>query len=156
MLRLRRISIAVALLAALMVGTTSLATADGEKVLDASMAGISQANQILYGVQGGGLPWTLDFGSARLFADGRLQVTVKGLVIASGPNTGRNPAPTGRAIVTCAGAPVAMSSIVPFSVPDGDARINETIALPADCAGPAVFFAGITGAGPRWFGVTGW
>ena len=47
-----------------------------------------------------------------------------------------------------------MSGVVPFS-PEGDAQVNETVTLPATCLAPAVFFAGITGAGPRWFAVTG-
>jgi hypothetical protein len=84
-----------------------------------------------------------------------LQVTVVGLVLAAGANEGRNPIPTGQALVSCGGAIVAMSSAVPYS-PEGDAQVNEQVALPDTCLAPVVFFAGITGAGPRWFAVTGW
>ena len=131
-------------------------TADpGTKILDASMAPISTPGQSLLGVAGGGLPWVLDRGDVRLFADGRLQVTVDHLVLAAGPLAGTNPIPTGRAIVACGGgAAVVMTDPVPYS-PDGDATISTTIQLPSPCLAPAVFFAGQTAGGPRWFAVTG-
>jgi hypothetical protein len=157
MLRSLRVATVIAVLASLAVTSTALGDPGGVKVLDASLAGIpsSATGSVLEGVQGGGLPWRLDRGSVRLFADGRLQVEVQGLVLAAGSNEGRNPVATARAIVTCSGAPAAMSSIVPYS-PSGDASINEVVELPPSCLAPAVFFAGITGNGPRWFAVTGW
>jgi hypothetical protein len=107
------------------------------------------------GLQGGGVQWALDKGDARLFTDGRLQVEVQGLVFASGPNAGRNTVPTGEAIVSCnGGSTLIASSAVPFST-DGDATVSEQIALPTTCLAPAVFFAGLTGNGPRWFAATG-
>ena len=151
-----RRSALLAVLAAVALSSTAIGDAGGAKVVDASLTGIPAAfaGKTLQGVVGGGLPWRLDRGSARLFADGRLQVTVDGLVLAAGSNEGNNPIATGRAIVTCAGEPAALSTVVDFS-PTGDARVNETVDLPASCLAPAVFFAGITGAGPRWFAVTG-
>jgi hypothetical protein len=145
-----------AVVAALAVASTASGGAGGVKVMDASLVAIPQAatGQALEGVVGGGLPWRLELGSARLFADGRLQVAVRGLVLDAGPNAGTNPIPTAEAIVTCGGAPAAMSGIVPYSS-SGDATIDETISLPSPCLAPVVFLAGITPAGPRWFAVTG-
>jgi hypothetical protein len=134
-------------------------TADpGTKILDASLASIPTANQVILGVPGGGLPWRIERGDARLFADGRLEVSVQGLVFAAGPNEGRNTVPTGRAILACTRADSSVTTVltdtVPFSA-DGDAHVETTVDLPSTCLAPVVFFAGQTGAGPRWFAVTG-
>ena len=152
-----RAAVLAAIVGAMVVSATAAGGAGGAKILDDGLVGIpeSAVKQVLQGVTGGGLPWRLDRGSVHLFADGRLQLSVQGLVLAAGGSAGTNPVPTARAIVTCAGAPAAMSSIVPYS-PQGDAMIDETIDLPTGCLAPAVFFAGITGGGPRWFAVTGW
>jgi hypothetical protein len=129
----------------------------GAPVLDASMAGIpaSMTSQAFMGVQGGGLPWSLEHGDARLSQNGRLHVEVEGLVLAAGPAAGTNPIPTGVAIVTCGGIPAATTGAVPYSNA-GDAEVDATVSLPSPCLAPAVFFAGVTGGGPRWFAVTGW
>jgi hypothetical protein len=152
-----RVAVVFGLASALLAGGVAVGDAGGAKVLDAGMTGIPAAkvNQPFLGAIGGGLPWRLDRGEAKLFRDGRIQVTVVGLVLAAGANEGHNPIATGQALVSCDGSVAAASSAVPFS-PEGDAQVNETIALPATCLAPTVFFAGITGAGPRWFAVTGW
>lgn len=157
MARSIRFASVLALAGALLVGGTVSGDSGGARILDASMVGIpAGAAGMFPGVQGGGVPWVLDKGDARLFADGRLQVAMKGLVFAAGANAGRNTIPTGRAIVSCnGGADIVMSSVVPYSVPGGDAQVNEPIELPASCLGPLVFFAGVTASGPRWFAVTG-
>ena len=64
------------------------------------------------------------------------------------------PVPTGRALVACGGMLVAMSDSVPFS-PEGNAEVDAQVSLPASCLAPVIFFAGDTGAGARWFAVTG-
>jgi hypothetical protein len=151
--RVRPAVIGAAIAIALAAGT--VAADPGTKVLDASLAGIETGGQSLLGIPGGGLPWVLDRGDARLFADGRLEVTVDNLVLAAGGAIGTNPIPTGRAIIVCnGGADVVMTDVVPFS-PEGDAQVHATLALPSPCLAPAVLFAGQTGAGPRWFAVTG-
>lgn len=154
-MRLFRSAVAAALVvSALSVGAVS---ADpGHKILDASMAGIGPDQAALFpGVTGGGLPWMLDKGEAKLFADGHVIVQVKGLVLAAGAAVGTNPVPTGRAIVSCNnGADIVMTDTVPYS-PEGDAMVNAWVHLPSPCLGAIVFFAGQTGAGPRWFAVSG-
>ena len=148
MSRVIRLALALTLLLVLTVSAVSTATAGGRRVLDSKMAGLPVANTVLYGLTGGGLPWSIDEGRVQLFANGRLHVEVEGLVLTS---TGANPVTTGKAILTCAGAPVAETGTVPFSG-TGDATIDAVITLPELCQGPAVFF---TNAGGRWFAVTG-
>ncbi len=140
---------------AIVLATGSVAADPGNKILDASLTGIPTGGLSLLGVSGGGIPWMLDRGDARLFADGRLQVSVRHLVLAAGALAGTNPIPTGRAIVVCnGGASTVMTDTVPYS-PEGDAMVETTVALPMPCLAPVVFFAGQTGGGPRWFAVSG-
>jgi hypothetical protein len=134
------------------------AASDGSrKVQDATLVGIPAGltGQLFMGAVGGGLPWRLDGGRAKLWSDGRLVVDVEGLVFASGPNEGRNTIPSGQALVSCAGAVVATSDPVPFSAA-GDAHVATRVDLPSTCLAPVVFFAGVTPGGPRWFAVTGY
>ena len=154
----RLLLLSTALSLAIALPAVALADPGGSKVLDDQLTGLpaTMTNQTLFGIVAGGLPWRLDSGSVHLFRDGRLQVTVHGLVLAAGGAEGTNPIPNGQAIVTCAGAPAAMSSVVPFA-PGGDAQINEKVALPEHCLAPTVFFAGVPAPGvARWFAVTGW
>lgn len=151
MVRTVRFALATTLLFALALGTVSTAAASGRKVFDASMAPIPAGAPTLFGVLGGGVAWVLDEGSATLTADGRLHVEVQGLVLASSHT---NPIHTGRAIVACAGAVAASTDAVPFST-TGDAEVDATVSLPSPCFAPAVFFAGVTANGDRWFAVTG-
>lgn len=156
MTRSLRIALVAGALVALVAAGATGASNGNRKVLDATMAGIpsSLAGQVFMGATGGGLPWRLSSGMAKLWSDGRLKVEVEGLVLAAGANEGRNPIPTGRALVSCEGVVVAMSDPVPYS-PEGDAEVESVVALPGSCLAPVVFFAGNTGAGPRWFAVTG-
>ncbi len=151
--------IALALALVLSIGAAAVVQADsgGVKVLDAGLVALPQAQvgTTLSGVTAGGLPWEIAHGSAQLYSNGRLHVQVQGLVLAAGANAGINPIGTAEAIVTCGDAVAATSGVVPYSR-QGDATINQTVQLPSQCLAPAVFFAGMTPAGPRWFAVTGW
>jgi hypothetical protein len=152
MLRTIRLAGALTLLAILALGSVTSTAAGGPKVLDARLTGIPTAGLIVNGVTGGGVPWAIDNGRAKLFADGRLEVDVEGLVVAS---TGVNPIANGRAVLTCGDAPAASSPVVPFS-PAGDAQVSTQVELPSSCLAPAVFFVGVLPNGAeRWFAVTG-
>jgi hypothetical protein len=146
-----RLALSGAVLVALVIGSVATTMAGGPKVLDARMTGIPTGGLVLHGLTGGGAPWMIDAGRAKLFTDGRLEVDIEGLTLLNGTN----PIANGRAIVTCSSAAVASSSIVPFS-PTGDATVSTTVVLPASCLAPAVFFAGVLPTGAeRWFAVTG-
>lgn len=152
MSRTLRLVLATALLAVLAFSSVTATTASGQKVLDARMTGIPVGGLTLHGLIGGGVAWNLDDGRAKLFEDGRLDVEVEGLVLAT---NGTNPIDNGRAIVTCSDAAVASSPIVPFS-DEGDASVSTTVDLPDTCLAPAVFFVGVLPTGAeRWFAVTG-
>ena len=157
MIRSVRIFGVVVALVALLAASALSALANPGTHFASSMVGLpaAQVNQTLFGVQAGGLPWRLQAGSASISDGGRLQVQVEGLVLAAGPKEGTNPIPQGQAIVTCAGVPVAMSTVVPFSS-SGNAQLSEMVSLPSTCLAPAVFFAGVVAPGvDRWFAVTG-
>lgn len=151
MVRLLRLVASVSLLAVLALGSVVSAEAGGPKVLDATMVGIPTGGLALHGLSGGGVPWKIAEGRAKLFADGRLSVEVEGLVLLNGTN----PIANGRAIVTCSSAAVASSPIVPFSSA-GDAEVEARVTIPSPCLAPAVFFVGVLPNGAeRWFAVTG-
>jgi hypothetical protein len=151
MSRFVRLALAGALVGALAVGTVASTSAGGPKVLDARMTGIPTGGLVLHGLAGGGAPWILDAGRAKLFADGRLEVEVEGLTLLNGAN----PIDNGRAVVTCGSVAVASSPIVPFS-DAGDAIVSTRVELPPTCLAPAVFFSGVLASGAeRWFAVTG-
>lgn len=108
-------------------------------------------------VAGGGVPWAISDASGELKADGKLEISVRGLVIVS---TGVNPSPQFRAIVSCL-TTTNPDETNPFNIltdafpatPAGDSDIETTVALPADCFAPVIFVTNATGT--RWFAVTG-
>lgn len=107
------------------------------------------------GVTGAGAPWVLDEIEAEVRADGRIIVKVEGLVLT---NTGSNPVPFFRAILSClvpSGTTVTTVNLATgnFSAnQDGDARIRDTLSLPSSCIAPIVF---VTNSGLRWFAASG-
>jgi hypothetical protein len=152
MSRIARLALGMVVVTTLVLGSVASTAAGGPKVLDSSLTGIPTAGLVLHGLTGGGVPWVIDEGRAKLFADGRLQVDVEGLVLAS---NGTNPIPNGRAIVTCNSVRAASSQIVPFSA-TGDAEVTAVVELPDPCLAPAVFFVGVLASGAEpWFAVTG-
>jgi hypothetical protein len=146
--RILRLLAAFAFVAALGIGGVSTANAGGPKILDSRLVGLPRAGLVLDGLTGGGAPWVIDEGHARLFSDGRLEVEVEGLVFA---DSHTNPLANAHVIVTCDGVPAATTQNVPFS-PAGDAEVEATIALPTPCLAPAIFFTTTT---DRWLAVTG-
>jgi hypothetical protein len=155
MLRRLRPALAAAFAASVIVTGVTVAASGGQKLIDSPMAGIPAGAPTIAGVLGGGAPWRIDEGHAQLRADGRLHIEVQGLVLNAGPLIGTNPIPTGVGIVSCGGgAQIVTSSPVPYSS-TGDATVDQRIQLPETCLAPVVFFAGVTGGGPRWFAVNG-
>src|SRR5512141_343144 len=64
-------------------------------------AGLTGSLAPIRGVNGGGVPWTLTSARGELKASGKLDINVQGLVLAAGANTGINPSPTFRGLVSC-------------------------------------------------------
>jgi|SRR6516165_1060365 len=154
MARVLRIGVALSLFAVLTLGAGSVAADAGgsHKVFDENMIGLPAPGVVIAGVTGAGHAWAIDHGNAKIFSDGRVLVNVDGLVLTP---EGTNPVTSGRAVVSCNGgatsADIVMSDIVPFSVPDGDAHVNQWLSLPDPCSNPVVFF---TNAAGKWFAVT--
>jgi hypothetical protein len=119
---------------------------------------VGAANPIR-GIGGGGIPWSIDRGQGVLRADGDIDVRVRGLVLAAGPNAGINPAAEFTAIVSCLtidenGNPATVNvqtAAFPAS-PEGDAVIRDRVDLPEPCIAPIVF---VTNTAGRWFAATG-
>lgn len=161
---MRTISIAVGLLilGLFLPGAGSAQSSDHTILEFKTMVGISgpfvgSANPIR-GINGGGLPWAIEKGRGELQADGKLEVKVKGLVLAAGPLAGTNPVANFWAIVSClttvAGAPATSNvatDLFPATV-TGDAEIETVVNLPGPCFAPIIF---VTSPAPSWFAVTG-
>jgi hypothetical protein len=158
------------LAAALLLLTAATAVADGdEKILSfEAMAGIPVAytgtKSPIRGVNGGGLPWTLREGKGELRADGRVEVKVRGLVLADDPVVPQerrltNPVAAFRVRVSCltvdAAGQAATVNVTTGdfpATPAGDAKIEAALDLPVPCIAPIVFVTNPAGA---WFASTG-
>lgn len=114
-------------------------------------------------VPGGGLPWMITAGTGFLTRDGRLQIHVRGLVLADDPMVpanlrGTNPVPDFEAIVSCQTITGGMASVANVTTGQfpasmrGNADIRARVRLPRPCIAPIVFVASPTGA---WFAATG-
>ncbi|HJS20080.1 MAG TPA: hypothetical protein VJ785_15135 [Anaerolineales bacterium] len=149
-------------------GSVSTAIAKGPKVLKFnSMVGVpagltgAQSQGPLRGINGGGIPWTIGEASGELRANGHLEISVQGLVLAAGANTGSNPSATFRGLVSCVTADGTFQNILtdpfpattgPASAGGGNAEIVADITLPQPCIAPIIF---VTSAGGSWFAATG-
>ncbi len=118
------------------------------------------------GISGGGFPWVLTSAKGELKSNGRIEVSVKGLVI--DPNdpaaitagvAGKNPIPAFKAIVSCLSKDASGAAItVNVSSEDfpasstGVASIEDIVNLPHPCIAPIVF---VTSPGGAWFAATG-
>ena len=114
-------------------------------------------------VPGGGLPWMITAGTGQLTRDGRVQIHVRGLVLADDPAVpanlrGVNPIPDFEAIVSCqsiGGGNAIVANVITGQFPAstrGNADIKARVTLPQPCIAPIVFVASPTGA---WFAATG-
>lgn len=117
---------------------------DAAKILSAALAPSMPGDPAVHGVAPGGVPWVLDRGRVQLAANGKIKIQLRGLVIPVAHGT--FPANTARPVTTvnaslyCApdsSAAVATTVSAPISE-DGDARISDTLTLPATCLAPTV------------------
>ena len=112
------------------------------------------------GIGGGGAPWKITSGSAEMKTTGKIEVSVRGLVLAG---TGTNPIATFAVILSCqskdaAGAPTVVN-LVAGTTPataTGDADFEGTVTPPSPCIAPIVFVAIPAAANPaRWLAASG-
>jgi hypothetical protein len=115
--------------------------------------GIPTGGLAIRNIAGGGVPWSIDQGEAKLDEDGTLKVEVEGLVITA---TGVNPVSQFVATLSCLNADGIINNIRTNPVPatsTGDAQIEEVLALPDTCLAPIVFVQGFPNL--RWFAISG-
>lgn len=145
-----RIFLSVALLL-----TSAVPSLAGEALFEfEGLRGIPTAGLAVRNIAGGGVPWTISRGEARLDEDGTLKVEVEGLVVAA---TGVNPVGQFIATLSCLNADGTINNINTSPVPatsTGDARIEEVLTLPATCLGPIVFVGRLSPT-QRWFAISG-
>jgi hypothetical protein len=125
---------------------------DGRPLLRARLAPSVPTDPTIAGLAAGGLPWQLERGSVLLQPNGRIRVTLKGLVIPTSGTTG--PVQTVTASLACAGGGLTQTAAVAISTA-GDATIDTTIALPATCLAPVVL-VNPNGLAGLYIAVTGW
>ena len=146
-------------------GSVSTASAKGPKILQFdTMVGVpagltgDQSLAPLRGIRGGGVPWIIGEASGELRANGHLEITVQGLVLAT---TGSNPAGTFRGLVSCITSTGAVQNVStdpfpattgPAALGGGNATIEADLVIPQPCIAPIVF---VTSAGGSWFAATG-
>ena len=156
---------ALMILSTFFAGTVSTAAAKGPKILKFDTmvgipAGLTGAQSLvpLRNINGGGAPWTIGEASGELRANGHLEITVQGLVLAT---TGSNPIGNFRGLVSCVNADGSFSNIQtglfpattgPASAGGGNAEIIADITLPQPCIAPIIF---VTSGGGNWFAATG-
>jgi len=109
------------------------------------------------GIGGGGVPWALRAAEGELESNGRLEVSVVGLVIAS---TGVNPVATFVAAVNCLTTASPDTGVTLLTAPqsvgsNGNARFEAQLNLPRPCVAPIVFVGIPAGSSLRWFATTG-
>jgi hypothetical protein len=128
----------------------------GAKIFRSSLAPSVPTDPAIHGKTPGGVPWSLDRGEVSINSRGDFHLRLDGLVI-TGTNSAR-PVTTISASLFCGAdanaAPAATTSTVPISE-DGDARINERIALPATCLAPIVLVHP-NGGTARYIALSGW
>ena len=156
---------ALLLLSTFFAGSVSTATAKGPKVLKFnSMVGVPAgltgvlSQGPLRGINGGGIPWTIGEATGELRANGHLEISVQGLVLAT---TGSNPVANFRGLVSCVNSDGTFANIPTELFPattglasagGGNAEIVADITLPSPCIAPIIF---VTSGGGSWFAATG-
>ena len=135
MIRTLRLAIAFGLLAALVVGTGTVAAQSGgqHKVLDKQLIGLAVPGTVVAGVTGAGHAWQIEEGNAKLFSDGRVLVNVEGLVLFP---EGTQPAANVRIAVSCNGGATAADIVRPRPVAAFAARGRHALQPVADAAEP--------------------
>lgn len=115
----------------------------GIPVIHESLAPSHKADPMFHGVSPGLVPWVLKRGDVRLKRDGKLDLSVKGLVIPIAPFTGTpGPVTTISASLYCGADKSTTAADTTQQVPisrSGDARIRDkSFSVPATCLAPVI------------------
>jgi hypothetical protein len=162
---MKRLALLLSLVGVVGLGVAFAASAGGNsaKVLKFErmapvVAPFTGSTNPIRGLNGGGVPWSIESGTGFLRADGRLHIQVEGLII---PARGDNPISAFRGVVNCLTPDAPMSGVNLVTDPfpatmTGDSTIDAMVDLPDTCIAPIVFVTNGTGSAPgAWFATTG-
>jgi len=109
----------------------------------------SAVGEHVAGVPSGGAPWTVARSEVVVTSTGKIEVEVKGLLIASGSSANTvGPVTMVLASLICDDTDAADTAPVPLNS-SGDAKIHDTITVPSPCIAPAVLIrVAATTSGP--------
>ena len=156
--------VSTVLIAVLLVPALGAAARDteGRKVLEFEtmtpvVTPFTGTTHPIRGIGGGGVPWALMAAEGELDSNGRLEVSVVGLVIAS---SGVNPVATFVAAVNCLTTTSPDTGVTLLTAPqsvgsNGNATFEAKLNLPSPCVAPIVFVGIPAGNSLRWFATTG-
>ena len=111
----------------------------GRTLLKAQLVGSmpAPASPLIAGINPGGAPWVNGPSPVRVREDGRITVSVRGLVIPPPRGTGMNPVPSVVATLVC--GDMVQDSTEPFALDmAGDGDISDVISVTLPCDNPAV------------------
>ena len=133
------------------VGVIPVASVAGPANADGTFPNVKL--NIVRGVPPGAGPWRIADLKAEVFADGRIRVKGRGLLLASGNSIGQNANQSVFATLICeASAPFVERSTTVTGVPldpDGNFRIDDVLnPAPTECASPVLL---IRNTGGVWF-----
>jgi hypothetical protein len=162
---MRRLALLLSLVGIVGLGVAFAAAAGGNsaKVLKFErmapvVAPFTGATNPIRGINGGGVPWSIESGTGFLRADGRLHIEVERLII---PARGDNPVGAFRGVVNCLTPDSPMSGVNLVTDPfpatmTGDSTVDAAVDLPETCVAPIIFVTNGTGSPPgAWFATTG-
>jgi hypothetical protein len=118
------------------------------QVISANIVGSLTTDPAVAGITEAGAPWTVTSGSITISDAGVVKAKIKGLIITTPAGSGVGPVTEIAASLVCGGAIVATTTSAPISS-EGNAKIKDTITLPARCVDPIVLIqvAAATGFG---------
>jgi hypothetical protein len=145
-----------ALVFALSASGSSRDNGNGEALVRSGLAPSVPTDPAFHGIAAAGAPWVLSGSSVRLKASGELDISIDGLILPSLGTAG--PVTTVSASLLCGGDANANRAATTGTFPlsqAGDARIEETLSLPATCLAP-IFVIHPNGGTARYIAVSGW
>ena len=158
----------LAFIVALLPITSAHAAAPGTVLMSfGTMYGVDGPfidSTFIRGVRGDELPWVVGSARGSLTSDGRLRISVRGIVFANDPSVppnlrGINDETQFRGLVSCLtenGKKIGTVNITTAGFPatrSGDSDIDAFVTLPEQCVAPIIFV--MSGSEDKWFAVTG-
>ncbi len=142
----RRLTLLAATCAVAVAAAPGIALAQGgddgdETLLRSGLVGSTrpaEGGPTIFGVASAGANWIVDEGVVKVRRDGRINLSVEGLVIPTPPQNGTNPIESLTASVYCNGVVADTTALFPLSVPEGDGHVRADLTLPDTCVAPVV------------------